>query len=264
MVSLSRGIYAVLLQVGLCSALLFASGLTIAETPKTEPATAVPQVAPLRAVIELFTSQGCGDCPPANQLLKDYAEKPDVIALTLPVNYWDYLGWKDTLASARNGERQRAYAKRFDTGPVSTPEAVVNGAAHALGSSEDEIEQAIRATETALRSSRVPVRAWRVGASVIIEVGAAKYLESVKESTIWLAVVQKQAVVSVEKGENKGRALTFHHVVREMTPIGLWTGRPTTIRLAAGALMHPAGEHFVVLLQEESTGPIIGAAELAP
>lgn len=244
--------------------LLFLLACPLAVHAAEEPAAAPTEPAkPIRAVIELFTSQGCTDCPAADTLLKSFADETDIIALTLPVDYWDYLGWKDTLASARNSERQRAYAKRFDTGPVSTPEAVINGAAHALGSSRDQIEQALKATETALSSRRIAVRAWHYGSNVVIEIGGATDENDVAEATIWLAVVQKRATVAVKYGDNVGKDLTYHNVVHEMTPVGLWNGRPTTIRLATGAVMHPESESLVVLLQENDNGPIIGAAKLA-
>ena len=104
-----------------------APALALAETP-SEPSAEAQKAAP-RAVIEMYTSQGCSDCPAADALLKDYLDKKNVVGLTLPVDYWDYLGWKDTLAGARNSERQREYAERFGIGTVYTPQAIVNGAA---------------------------------------------------------------------------------------------------------------------------------------
>ena len=230
--------------------------------PAPAPPTGVPAAPPPRAVIELFTSQGCSDCPAADALLRQFIERKDIVGLSLPVDYWDYLGWKDTLAGPRNAERQRAYAEHFGTGTVYTPQAVVNGAIEVLGSSESEIERAIRATETALASRRVPVHFWYFGSTIVIEAGAAAADSEPAEATIWLAVVQKRVEVEVKDGENAGKTLSFYNVVRELTPVGVWNGRPATIRLARAAIMRPETEDLIVLVQEGSTGPIIGAARL--
>lgn len=235
---------------------------TLARPEMTEGLSAPQASSTPRAVIEMFTSQGCSDCPAADVLLKQYLDQSNVIGLSLPVDYWDYLGWKDTLAGPRNAERQREYAKRFDTGTVYTPQAVVNGAAEVLGSSQSEIDRALRATETALGSSRVPVHFWHYGASIIIETGGAPPGTEPNEATIWLAVVQKSVEVPVKGGENNGKTLTYYNVVRELTPVGLWNGRPATIRLARAAVMRPETEDLVVLIQEANAGPIIGAARL--
>jgi hypothetical protein len=241
-------------------ALLAVPALAAAETP--EPAADAQRAANPHAVIEMFTAQGCSDCPAADALLKQYLERKNIVGLTLPVDYWDYLGWKDTLAGARNAERQREYAERFGIGTVYTPQAVVNGAAEVIGSSESEIDRAISATETALSSSRVPVHFWHYGNSVVIEAGSAAQDSEPKEATIWLAVVQKAVDVAVKSGENKGKTLTYYNVVRELTPVGVWNGRPTTIRLARADIMKPGMEDLIVLIQESGSGPIIGAARL--
>src|SRR5690606_9133165 len=109
-----------------------APALTAAGTPLPPDG---PGSGPPRAVIEMFTSQGCSDCPAADALLKQYLDRKNVVGLTLPVDYWDYLGWKDTLAGGRNADRQREYAERFGIGTVYTPQAVVNGAVEVIGSS---------------------------------------------------------------------------------------------------------------------------------
>jgi hypothetical protein len=228
-----------------------------------DPALAQAQSThPVRAVVELFTSQGCSSCPPADALLKTYADADDVIAMTLPVDYWDYIGWKDTLAAPRNTERQRAYAANFAVGPLYTPQVVVNGAAQALGSSRDDIDRAIESTGKQLADRRMPLHVWNFSNSIIVEAGGAPATADVKDATIWLAIVEKSVDVPIRAGENGGKTLTYYNVVREMTPVGLWNGRPTTIRLARGALMRPDAEKLVVLVQEENTGAIIGAARL--
>jgi len=247
--------------------LLLAPVLALAQDPiggldKQAAGTEIPQSPPPRAVIELYTSQGCADCPQADALLKHYADQKDIVALTLPVDYWDYLGWKDTLANPRNAERQRAYAQRLGIGTVYTPQVIVNGAAEVLGSSGSEIERAIAATNTAISNAHLPIRFWYYGSTIIIEVAGAAPGAEAQEATIWLAVVQRRIEVPVKTGENAGKTLIYYNVVRELTPVGVWNGRPTTIRLARAAIMRPESEDLVVIVQEQNTGPIIGAARL--
>lgn len=218
---------------------------------------------PVTAVIELFTSQGCSSCPPADTLLKDIAAShKDVMALSLPVDIWDYIGWKDTLASPKNSERQRAYSRLLGSGPVYTPQVVINGVSQAIGSDAREIDAAMEKAKAAIGDKHVPVQLWPHRNSVIIEMGAAPANTEVKESTIWLAVVQKSVDVQIARGENAGSALTYHNVVRELTPVGVWTGKAATIQLLRSAFMRPDIEDIIVLIQEADYGPIIGAAWL--
>src|SRR5262249_17833856 len=104
---------------------------------------APPALADPRAVLELFTSQGCSSCPAADKLLGELARDPSLGALSLPIDYWDYIGWKDTLAKPRHTARQRSYAKSRGDGEVYTPQVVINGVARAVGSEKDQIEKAI-------------------------------------------------------------------------------------------------------------------------
>jgi hypothetical protein len=212
------------------------------------------------AVLELFTSQGCSSCPPADALLKTLSAKRGVMALSLPVDYWDYIGWKDTFASPKNTARQRAYARIFSGGAVYTPQVVVNGTAGVVGSDKSAIEDAIARTSSDLSNKRVPVRMWHQGSTIVIETGAAPDGASPKEATVWFAVLTKSGQVSVKGGENNGKSLSYVNVVREMTPVGVWTGKPAIIQLAIAAVMRPDTEESIVLIQEGTNGPIIGAA----
>jgi hypothetical protein len=217
---------------------------------------------PIRAVVELFTSQGCSSCPPADALLKTYTESKDVLALSLPIDYWDYLGWKDSFASPGNSERQRAYAKSFGIGPVYTPQAVINGMAQSLGSSKKDIDEAIEQTAAAIDKRRVTVRFLRGPNSIIIAMSGAADGVEVKDATIWLAVIQKSGSVPIKRGENSGKSLVYTNIVRQLTPVGLWNGKPVTIQLAQTAIMRPETEDLIVFIQEADAGPIIGAARL--
>ncbi|MEQ1652837.1 MAG: DUF1223 domain-containing protein [Hyphomicrobium sp.] len=219
-----------------------------------------PQAVPARAVIELFTSQGCSSCPPADIVLQSYANDPSVIALSFPVDYWDYLGWKDTLASSRNSERQRAYAKARGDGAIYTPQVVVNGTLHVNGAQKADIASAIDQTNKAMEQNRVPLWFWQERNTLNIATGAAAKGRNFKEATIWLGVVQTTATVDVKRGENNGKALVYTNVVREMTPIGLWKGQAMKIQIPRAAVMLADTQKSIVLIQEGKAGPIIAAA----
>ncbi|MEZ5817017.1 MAG: DUF1223 domain-containing protein [Hyphomicrobiaceae bacterium] len=217
----------------------------------------------VRAVLELFTSQGCSSCPPADKLLGKLAERKDVIALSLPVDYWDYLGWKDTLAKPKFSARQKAYAKERGDGRVYTPQMVVNGRTHVIGSSASGIETAIGETEKSFAASRVPVKIRIDGKHLIVETGAAPPGAQVQEATIWLAMVHRQSDIKIERGENRGKTVKYVNVVRELSPIGVWTGKPSRHEISREAVAEPGNEMCVVLLQAGKAGPIIGAASHA-
>ncbi len=216
----------------------------------------------LKAVIELFTSQGCSSCPAADALLKRYVDRDDVIALTLPVDYWDYLGWKDTFASPQFSARQRAYARARGDGQVYTPQVVVNGLAHAVGSRQWEIERAIAETNRRLAAGRVPIALRLEGDVLIIEAGEANEYTPVRSATVWLALVRKSDEVAIKRGENGGRRLRYYNIVRKLRKIGSWNGRAKTIRVSGIHAMAKGIDGCTVLLQRGNDGPIIGAAEL--
>lgn len=215
---------------------------------------------PIRAVIELFTSQGCSSCPPADALLQHFAGDPTVVALSLPVDYWDYLGWKDSLATPKNSERQRNYAKARGDGAIYTPQAIVNGALHVNGAHKAEIAAAIDYTSKNTALQRVAIRFWQEANTLNIAADAAEPGRDVREATVWLGLVQPVAKVDVAAGENAGTTQTYTNVVRELTPIGLWKGQPLLIQIPRAALMQAATQKSVVLIQEGKAGPIIGAA----
>lgn len=238
-----------------------AAAFVTASSLSSAPANLEPsQPAPIRAVVELFTSQGCSSCPPADTLLKTLADDPSIMALTLPVDYWNYLGWKDTFASSRNSDRQRSYAKVRGDGSIYTPQVVVNGIQHVNGASKAEIENAIGATSKSLGPDRIPVRFWQENNTLNIATGGAQPGHPVEEATIWFGVVQTSGTVDVTQGENKGKSLTYTNIVRELTPIGLWKGLPMQIQIPRGAVMLAETQKSVVLIQEGRAGPIIGAA----
>ena len=211
-----------------------------------------------KPVLELFTSQGCSSCPPADVLLKTYAERSDVIALSMPVDYWDHLGWKDTMASPRNTARQKAYARSLATGNIYTPQVVINGAEETVGSNKPAIEKAIASSSRAIAASRIEIAGNAQGNKVTVEVGSAGQGAPAQSATIWLAIVEPRVDVEIKHGENRGRKLTYYNVVRGMTPVGMWSGKPVTLELPQGAEMQ-AGKKCAVLLQSGDAGRILAA-----
>jgi hypothetical protein len=253
--------------VAFCAAAAFAIDAVLAaqslpiDAAASTSATSV-EATPVSAVIELFTSQGCSSCPPADALFKTYVDRKDIVALSLPVDYWDYLGWKDTLASPKNSERQRTYAKARGDGAVYTPQVVVNGLAHAVGSDASAIERQIARTTMEFERRRVAMRFWRASNTLVVEIAAAPAGSKPGEATIWVAAVQREAEVMITKGENHGHTLKYYNVVEALTPVGMWTGQETRLQLASQTFMRPGTYRYAVLMQHGAAGPIIGAAWL--
>jgi hypothetical protein len=236
-------------------ALVGAAGVVEAQQVAADLAASKP-----KPVVELFTSQGCSSCPAADALLARLATTDDLIALSLPVDYWDYLGWKDTLASPKFTERQRAYAQVRGDGAIYTPQVVVNGLAHVNGAEESQIKRALAKTEKAYAASFVPIHLSETDATLSIEVGAAPAGSAPKDANLWLAVIASRVEVPIRRGENEGKTIAYNNVVRELMPIGLWSGTALTVRLDRNTFMRPGTERCAVLLQQGRAGAILGAA----
>lgn len=244
-------------------ALLVLGACAVAATFAAKPLRAESSAKPSEgnSVLELFTSQGCSSCPPADALLAELAEKPGIVALSYSVDYWNYLGWHDTLSSAANSDRQREYAKARGDGRVYTPQVVVDGILHVNGSDEKAIEQAMKDADVRLANIRVPVSMRGDGDTLVINVGAAPDQSYTRKATIWLAIAKEKETVSVTRGENRGRTLSYHHPVRELSPVGMWKGDAMTLRLPLKDLKTMGGDCVIALVQVENSGPVLGAAE---
>jgi hypothetical protein len=212
-----------------------------------------------RAVIELFTSQGCSSCPPADALLSELAQDSRLVALTLPVDYWDYLGWKDTLASPAFTERQRAYADARRDRKVYTPQVVVNGLAHAVGSDRSAIELAIVRASTGSRSLTTEAGLERAGDGVTVSVAPGQAPS--EGADVLLAWVDPINWVRIQRGENTGREIAYHNVVRRLSSVGRWTG--AALRLELPDILLTPGQRLAVIVQagaQGRLGPILAAA----
>ncbi len=215
-----------------------------------------------KTVIELFTSQGCYSCPPADAFLGELAKRDDVIALTLPVHYWDYLGWKDTFGSPAHSKRQRDYADRRRDRQVYTPQMVFNGRRHAVGSRRNAVFNALKEESQTDPSMQVEVTLKSDGKALMVSAGAYAGEGEAPEATIWLLLSSKAETVAIKRGENRGKTLTYHNVVRQMVPIGTWHGKATEVELPKSDLME-GYDGCTAILQVNGAGEILGAAHFA-
>ncbi len=224
-----------------------------------------PVVAGPKAVLELFTSQGCSSCPPADSLLGQLAQSDDIIALSMPVDYWDYLGWKDTLARPQHTARQRAYAQVRGDRAVYTPQVVVNGRSHVVGSNPAAIDSAMRMHEDRHRGLPIDLNLAMDGDSLHVVAGKATGHYTGEGATLWLVYFDRKQTVPVARGENRGRTLTYHNVVRHMQPIGMWKGKEVRVDLPRSEVKKSGVDGCAVLLQVDHDGrpgAILGAAVL--
>jgi hypothetical protein len=187
-----------------------------------------------RAVIELFTSQGCSSCPAADKLLGELSRDPSLVTLSLPVDYWDYLGWKDTLALHGHTNRERAYADTRGDREVYTPQVVVNGIVHVLGSDKAAIEQAIEQTRQSAAPLTLPVTIAVADGKVSVTISAANGEQ--RSAQVWLCPITGQAQVAIERGENRGHTLAYTNVVRRWVKLGDWSGKVETFSLPMAEL----------------------------
>jgi hypothetical protein len=222
-----------------------------------------PAVAEPRAVVELFTSQGCSSCPPADKIIGELAKDPSVIALSMPIDYWDYLGWKDTLADARFSARQKAYSLMRGDRDVYTPQVVVNGAAHVVGSDRAGIERAIGATRKTDGVMSVPVSMKLAGEQITVSVAASNKGPVATHGEVWICSISKAVPIAIGRGENRGRELTYYNVVRNVLKVGDWNGSAGNWTVPLENISREGIDAAAVFIQDgsrERPGPMLGAA----
>ena len=223
------------------------AGAAIAATPGDSPPT----------VVELFTSQGCSSCPPADALLAELAGRVDVVALAFHVNYWDRLGWRDRFATQWGTDRQRDYARSFVRGRVYTPQMIVNGTAEMVGSRVAEVSQAIVASQDRA-AERLPVRlGWNGG---VLTVSLPRRNMS-GAADVWAIRYIGARQTRVLRGENGGRTLRDANIAQQIERLGGWSGEAVEFTLRV-APPRPAGDGIAVLVQRRGPGEILGAAKV--
>jgi hypothetical protein len=205
-------------------------------------------------VVELFTSQGCSSCPPADALLTRLSKRKDVIALALHVDYWDYLGWPDHFALKAFSQRQRSYAKVAHKRTVYTPQVIVQGISHAVGNRVNDVDSLIR--HHGKRADMVELEVSRYGDSLKLslkEIGG-----SVGPSVIYLVRYKPQKTVKIRAGENAGREILYSNIVTQWTTWAIWPGHGDLSAVTTISGSDPV----VVIVQSEGYGPIIAAYRL--
>ncbi|MBS0361329.1 MAG: DUF1223 domain-containing protein [Proteobacteria bacterium] len=200
-------------------------------------------------VVELYTSQGCSSCPPADLAVAAISARPDILALSFGVTYWDNLGWKDTFAQQAFTDRQWAYAKGLRHNQVATPQVVVNGRLDTVGQSVAQIDQALRAAPLQAGGPGVTLTAAKVSLS-----GGAP----ARPAAVWLVVYDPNVEqIPVKRGENTGKTLPIKNAVRQLKRLGEWSGGDKSFAIPAS----PAGLKTAVLVQAGAGGPILAAAK---
>lgn len=207
-------------------------------------------------VVELYTSQGCSSCPPADAYLGELAKRENIIALSFHVTYWDYLGWKDRFALKAATKRQRDYSRHFRRGFVYTPQMVIDGQSEVVGSRQFSVDRAIK--KATRRTDKITV-AVKKGADgkLHAELPMRQASGAAERATVWLVLFDRSHTTDIRRGENGGRKITYHNVVRRVMPLGTWEGEKKSVALPAA---EAGRDGCAVLVQSNQTGRIIGAA----
>ncbi|MCW5737482.1 MAG: DUF1223 domain-containing protein [Enhydrobacter sp.] len=207
--------------------------------------------------VELFTSQGCSSCPPADLNLGKLAARPDIVALSFHVNYWDYIGWKDLFASKESTDRQRVYARTLRQRYVYTPEMVVDGRAHGPGINESAIE-GLLAVARRQSVKRATPDLQRIGAGALTIGLAGTKLDQPADVVVF--AYDRHHSTPVGRGENGGRRLENFNVVRHFEVVSRWDGAARQWTVPANRFQ--AGQGIAVIVQQADQGPVLGANKL--
>lgn len=212
-------------------------------------------------VVELFTSQGCSSCPPADRVMTELSKSPDTLALSWHVDYWDYLGWKDTFGSPESTKRQRAYAISLGSRSIYTPQAVINGRLDIVGSRGKAVADALDAMAgTPQGLSDSAIRAEVAGGVLKVIVPQAPQSAG---STLWMVYYDHGSTVTVARGENRGRKIVYSNVVRGMEMIGMAGDKPLVAEFRLNDMGRRGYDACAIILQKKTAegtpGPIVSA-----
>jgi hypothetical protein len=212
-------------------------------------------------VVELFTSQGCSSCPKADAAFSRIAQTTDVITISYHIDYWNYLGWQDTLGAKENTDRQYAYAKTLGNNNVFTPQMVLNGVEEAKSTNPDVILSNLRRMDVSGHGVAVAVDADLTKDEMTITVGAGA-----GKADVVMAYFKKVTTVKIAKGENTGKTVTYRNAVTKLETVGMWDGKAMTIKLPSALISKKGQDGCAILLQahdkDGNPGRIYGAAML--
>lgn len=212
-------------------------------------------------VVELFTSQGCNSCPPADAALGKLIARGDILALSYHVDYWNYLGWADTLSSKKNTNRQNGYAATMRRSNIYTPQAVLNGRTDVNGADLKAIDQGLKTLSADGKGLRVSVTASAKGKELDIEIGAGQ-----GSGDVVIAYFKRNVQVEITRGENAGKTISYQNSVTDLETVGMWKGEAMSLKLPMSVMDGSKYDGCAVLLQQTGPsgepGPILGAAGL--
>jgi hypothetical protein len=236
-----------------------ASLVLLAALAAAMPAVARADDAPI--VVELFTSQGCSSCPPADRYFGELAKRPDLIALAFHIEYWNYIGWTDTYSKPWATRRQRDYQTALRLRFVYTPQIVIQGEKEGVGSEAATIEPMIRAAEAKRKPHPSLTLHWRDDGALVATVGDGQSPPG-QPATLWLVGFDKLHTIAVSTGENAGQTSWDHHAVRSFRRLGSWAGWSEELIVPAEEAKTLGDDGAAVLLQENGSGPILTAASI--
>ena len=206
-------------------------------------------------LIELYTSQGCSSCPPADRFAGELAKRSDVVVLSLPVTYWDRLGWKDSLASPQWTKRQRRYASRMGERIVYTPQMVIDGKFHAVGSSRAKVYRLIKQRRNENKQAPI-IQVKQIGNKLLLTINPTAKPKKVLK--VWRVDFIRKKPVAIGSGENGGRTVTYYHVARHLSALSNWQGAAKQQKLKIKS--HTDGVAFFI--QEENHGEVLASASI--
>ncbi len=209
-----------------------------------------------KAVLELFTSQGCSSCPKADALFAELQERDDLVTLAYHVDYWDYIGWPDTFGSAANSDLQRRYADSWGSARIYTPQLVVNGAEAVVGSKREKVE-------LALANASLPLAVTLTTTGGVLDV-AIEGQAGLPDAVVWLVTYRDAAEVTIERGENAGTSILYTQIVTGRQVVAMWeAGVGAHFKLPLTEVLTGESNGAAILVQQDRhgmPGPILGAA----
>lgn len=244
-----------LLAVVAVMASVSASDVRASETLKSKPV----------GVVELFTSQGCSNCPKADRAIEQLAGRDDIVTVAYHVDYWNYMGWQDTLSAKENTERQYGYAKTLGIKNVFTPQIVLNGVRDTKLTNPDRLVEELGRLRGTRDGMPVSVSAELSAGELSITIGEGP-VAGIGKADVVVAYFRKHSTVEIQKGENQGKKIVYRNAVTKLETVGIWDGKALTIKLPAALLAKRGFDGCAILLQSHDSngnpGRILGAAAL--